>query len=328
MAVRLVLVLIALGALTGCEQLPWSSRNRVDASGPTTPEAAIMPVRPPVPADQIIADVNGAAISKTDVELRLQELKILVANAGQTWTPLSQDQLKGVAEELVNTELMAQDMTARGRDRSLEVQQRWEYLRRGFFAQEWLRWQQEQLSVTGEEVQAYYDQNKMGFREPERRKLRQLVVASEDQASRALAQLHGGATTFEELAQQISVAPTASAGGLLAPWVMRADDKQFAFGSEQEAQDSGVVSLDPALEKIAFAIDQVDHVSSYALGADGRYHIFQLVEQGEARERPITDVWDDIKSFLLAQKLQQALEGLKQPAKIQWFTERLDSVTP
>jgi len=321
-----VIILAAL-VVAGCEQMPWSSKTDVDASGPTTAQSGMAPLRPTVPPTQVVARVNDVLISTTDMELRVQELKALVDSVGESWTPLTEEHMQEVLEELVNTELMAQDAVARGLDRSVDVQQRWEYLRRGFFAQEWLRRQQEQLSVSSEDIQAYYEQNKLGFREPGRVRLRQLVVGTEDQAKRALAQLHGGTMRFEDLTQQISTAPTAADGGMLKPWVMRADEKQFLYGSEQEAEAAGVISLDPALEAAAFAIDQVDNYSGYVKGSDGRFHIFQLAERQEAKQQAIGEVWDNIKAFLQAQKLQGALEALKQSATILRSPERMAEIT-
>lgn len=323
-------VLGMLGVLAaGCDKLQRSTQGKdAQAAGPTTAQSAVTPARLAVPAAQVVATVNGAAVSNTDVSLRTQELKTLVETANQPWTPLTREQLEQVAEELINTELMAQDAVGRGLDRSLEVQQRWEYLRRQFFAQEWLSWQQTQLEVSAPEVQAYYEQNQLGFREPERVHLRQLVVAAEDQAKQALAQLHSGTVRFEELAQQISSAPTAAQGGRLEPWVMRANEKEFLYGSEPEAQAAGVISLDPVLEAAAFAIDRVGSYSSYVKGPDDRFHIFQLVERQEAAQRALTDVWDDIKTFLQTQKLQQALDALKARATVQRSLERLSEGSP
>jgi len=323
-----LLALAMAAVLSGCDQLPWSSKTDVDAGGPTTAQSGIAPVRAPILPSEVVAKVNDVSISRNDIELRLQELKALVESVGETWTPLSDEQLQDVSEELVNTELMAQDAVERGLDRSVDVQRRWEYLRRGFFAQEWLRRQQEQLNVSAEDVQAYYEQNQLGFREPGRIRLRQLVVGSEDQAKRALTQLHSGAVRFEDLAQQISMAPTAGQGGRLEPWIMRADDKVFLYGSDQDAEADGVISLDPALEAAAFAIDQVNNYSSYVKGADGRFHIFQLIERQDEIQQAISDVWDNIKTFLQAQKLQEALEQLKQSATIQRSPERLAGVSP
>jgi peptidyl-prolyl cis-trans isomerase C len=256
----------------------------------------------------------------------VRELKVLLANLGQEWKPLNPEQLKGVTDELVRAELLSQDAASRGLDRQLDVQRRWEVLRRTFFSQEWLTQQREQVSVEAAQVEQFYDQNKLGFREPQRRKLRQLAVATDDEAKRALARLLDGSAEFEALARQISTAPSASAGGLIATWVMRAQEKAARFGSEAQAEAAGVSSLDPALEAAAFAIDQVKGLSNYVKGADNRYHIFQLAERQEERQIPLTEVYDQIKELLMVQRLQEAIETLEKAATVERFPERLDRV--
>ena len=180
--------------------------------------------------------------------------------------------------------------------------------------------------MTPAEVSAYYEQNQLGFRDPERRRLRQLVVSSEEQAKQALAQLHGGAVEFEDLARRTSLGPTASDGGLVKGSVMRANDKAFVFASDAEAEAAGVTNLDPALEAAAFAIDQANGLSSYVKASDGRYHIFQLVERTAPRQRPLSEVSDDIKNFLIVQKLQQTINDLETKAAVERFTDRLEGV--
>jgi hypothetical protein len=280
-----------------------------------------------VPPSELVATVNGAPISKADVELRIQELQALTINLGQTWTPLSPQQVEAVLEELVKTELMHQDAVARGLDRSLETQRRWEFVRRGFFAQEWLRWSQDRLEISPLEVQEYYDQNKQGLRERERRQLRQLTVASEEQAKQALAQLLSGSAEFTALAQQISSGPTKAQGGLIQDWVMKANEKAVEFGSEADAKAAGVTSLDPVLEAAAFAIDQVNGLSNYVKGSDNRFHIFQLVQRQAERQRLLSELSDQIRNFLLAQKLQRAVDELSGKVKIDRFPELLHDIS-
>jgi peptidyl-prolyl cis-trans isomerase C len=309
----------------GCDKLPWSKEPAHAA--PTTAQSGVVPGRPVVAPGDVVATINGVNISKQDVEFRVQELKTLVAGMNRSWTPLTEDQLTGVVDELVNNELMSQDAVARGLDRSTETQRRWEFLRRSFFVQEWVRAKQGQLEVASTEVEEYYEKNKLGFRVPERRKLRQISVASEEQAKRALARLLGEAADFAALAKEMSLAPTAAQGGLIPGWVMRTNEKTFLYRADADAAAADVTSLDPSLEAAAFAIDQVAALSSYVKGSDNRFHIFQLVERDQERTRPLNEVWDQIKNFLLLQTMQRELDALKQRAKVETFPERLATVT-
>jgi len=315
--------------LVGCEQvtaLLGGKKAKAAPSASATAAEPVVPTRPPVAPAEVLATVNGSPISKADIELRLQEFKALTTNLGQPWAPLTPSQLEAGLDELITNELMSQAAVKRGLDRAPETQSRWDYARRQFFAQEWLRWNQARLEVGSAEVEQFYEQNKQGFREPEQRRLRQLVVGSEDEAKRALSRLLAGEVTFTDLAQQISLAPTAAKGGLLEPWVMRANDKAFAYPSEADAEAAGVTSLDPALEAAAFAVNQAEALSSYVKGPDGRFHIFQLVERKEERQRPLSEVWDQVKNFLLLQRLQKEMDALRAEATVQRFPERLEGV--
>jgi peptidyl-prolyl cis-trans isomerase C len=323
---RGVLAAALLALMAGCDRLPWSASSGDDATaspGLTSAQSAVVPARPHVLPTDVLATVNKVPVSKADLAMRLEELQRATALAGQEWTPPTREQLEAVLEELVNTELMSQDAVARGLD-APEVQRRWEYVRRGFLAQEWLRAHERQLDVSKEEVQRYYDDNQAGFRQFGRIQLRQLVVPSEEQAKQALAQLHAGTVQFEGLAKQISTAPTASAGGLLKEGVMRANERLIEFGSDAQAQAEGVIGLDPVLEAAAFAIDAPGHFSSYVKGPDGKYHIFQLVSRQEERQRPLEELWDQIRNFLLVRKLQEQVDALGKQGTIERFPDRLE----
>lgn len=328
-------LLACLIGLAGCDKLPGFSQEtpaspQSTASATSTASsaapAAVTPERPAVAPSDVMATVNGVSISKADLKFRIEELKALLKNAGQAWKPLTAEQLDGLLKEMVNTELMSQDAAARGLGRSAEAQQRWEMIRRNFFAQEWLTWNRTRLEVGSGEVEQYYEKNKLGFREPERRRLRQLTVDSEAQAKQALARLLGDSMDFSELVKQISTGANAPTGGMIPEWVMRANEKAFMYGTDADAKAAGVISLDPALEAAVFAIDQVNGFSNYVKGSDNRYHIFQLVERKEARQRPSSEVWDSIKNFLLVQKLQEAITELKGKAKVEEFPERLTGI--
>ena len=328
--VRPAMALLAAAGLAaaGCERVTslFGGGKPKDASASSTTAPPVAPTRPVVPPAEVLATVNGAPISKADIELRLQEFKALTQNLGQPWTPLTPPQMEAGLDELITNELMSQAAVKRGLDRAPETQSRWDFARRTFFAQEWLRWNQQRLEVGSAEVEQFYEQNKPGFREPERRKLRQLTVGSEEEAKRALSRLLAGEVDFASLAQQISLAPTAAQGGLLERWVMRANEKAFAFASEADAEAAGVISLDPALEAAAFVIDRAEGFSNYVKGPDERFHIFQLVERKDERQRPLSEVWDQVKNFLLLQKLQKEMDGLRAEATVERFPERLEGV--
>lgn len=315
-------------ALAGCDNLPWSQKqDSASADSLAAQHTAAMPERPAVLPNDVLAKVNGQPVSRQDLELRVQELKSMAQAGGEPWAALpaqaaeGQLSLTALLEEQIQAELMSQDTVAHGEAmRSLETQRRWEYLRRRFLAQEWLQRHADAATVTAEEIKQAYDQIRPAM--PERVQLRHIVVATEDDAKRALAQLHGGAVQFAALAQQISSGANAADGGLIPGWVVRAADKDMAEAVFTEP----TTVLEPALEAAAFAIDHDTGISSDVKGADNKYHVFQLVKREAQRVRPLTEVSDQIQQMLQQDKLQAKLNALKEKAAIERFPDRLDSI--
>lgn len=329
--------LIGSLAVAGCENWPWSTTSNsspgTSSASSATPAGAPQPApllslpQPIVPPTEVIAKVNGKVIGKHDVELALQDMRSTIEALGQPWTSLSakdepnQYDLVDLINDLTTAELRAQDVLARGLDRNTDVQQRFRHRFRNFFAQEWVNWQLNRVTVEQTEIDQFYKQNQWGFREPEQIRLRQLVLSSEDQAKAVLVKLLEG-VDFLTVAQQSSLRPEAAQGPLVEQWVMRSGEKAAFAPTETSVRDL----KEPVLEQAAFAIDQVGGVSSYVKGADGNYHVFQLVERKAGRQKPLLEVADNIRNFLRLQKLSQLTEELRTKAQIERFPERLADV--
>lgn len=322
-----VLFMVLVGA-AGCDKLAGIISSSSPKAAVTEPPSNALPLRPHVLPDEILAKVNDRIISARDLELTLQDLKSTTEALGRTWTPLpaeskpDQYDLHDLLDELVVAELRAQDGVARGLDRKTDVQARFWVRYRNFFSQEWVSWQLEQVKqeVSEQEVEQYYTTNKWIFRDPAKIQVRQLMVKSEDQAKAALVKLLEG-VDFATVAQQISIRPEAAQSPLVEQWVMRGAEKA-TFAPNDEA----VRALDPVLEQGAFAIDKPGGISSYLKGADGNFHIFQLVERQDGREKPLAEVADPVRNLLRLQKLSEKSDALRKNAKVNTFAERLSNV--
>ncbi len=321
---RVVLVAVCV-ALAGCEQVStfFSPKPPAGTTAQATPKPAAGStplIQPIVPPAEIIARVNDRLLSKRDMELSIQDIKNTTEALSRTWKPLTEDDLKELAEGLIIGELRAQDALARGVDRQTDVQQRLQHRTRNFFAQEWVAWQLARSTVTQAEIDEFYRANQAGFREPEQIRLRQLVFSSEDQAKAALVKLLEG-VEFATVAQN-SVRPEAATGPLVDQWVLRSNEKAVFAPNNDKVRDL----RDPVLEQAAFAIDKVGGTSSYVKGADGNYHIFQSAERKPGRQRPLLEVTDNIRNFLQLRKIEQATEELKTKAKLERSPENLKTV--
>jgi parvulin-like peptidyl-prolyl isomerase len=313
---------------TGCERWPWEPKAAATPAVPAEapPQAPAMPWHGNVPAHELVAKANQGSLSVTDVELAVREVRQLMEAYGQEWKPLStqdlgdQMDLHDIVNNLVDTELKAQDARGRGLDRGAEVQQRLAYLQRGFYAQEWERAMREQSAPTEEEIHAFYEQSKAMFVDPERIRVRQIVAASLSEAESVRSQVITGAD-FAALARSVSVGAGKEEGGDIG-WHMRAFDlerlRQLGMAPAEQV-------FFPQLEPLAFALD-VKQVSQPVKGPDGRFYLVQLEERTAAKQQTELEMHDGIKELLTLNKMQETLKGLRDKAKIESFPERLEDV--
>lgn len=321
---------LVLMLLAGCDQVPWKPREESASPSTATAATASQPAAVPgllIPEAERVASVNEAVLSMTDMELAVRELKQVMQAYQQPWQPLQAEEradaldLTDLLNNLIETELKAQDAKSRGLNRRTEIQRRYAYLERAFYAQEWDRWQREQAASSEDDIHRFYEQNKAGFVEPERIRLNQIVTETLAQAEAARAQAVQGAV-FAQLALEQSVGPGKEQGGDIG-WFLRALDHERLrlLGS---APTEGVIF--PQLEPVAFALD-VNQVSQPVKGPDGKLYIVQLVERKAARQQTELEVRDAIRELLLLQRRQQQLEELRRKARLTEFEERLGNVT-
>ncbi len=324
-ALFLAIAMSVTGA--GCKfRLPWESQET-----PAPQAAAATASKQPEPRIQVpetkrLANVNQQPITLTDLETAIQELKQLSKAYNQEWKTLSSDDdpnaldLNDILNNLVILELKAQDAQARGLDRKQDVQQRWAYLQRNFLAQEWDRSKQDTVAPSDDEIQKTYEQYKLGFLDPERIEVRQIVTASLADAEGVRARAVQGAV-FQQLAAEVSLGEGKERGGD-AGWYLREIDKNRLSAMGMSPTENVFF---PQLEPVAFALEK-DQISQPVKGPDGRYYVLQLVERKPARQRTEVEVHDQIKASLAVQKVQEQIELLKKKADIKTFPDRLSTV--
>lgn len=319
-------VLLAAGvalAGSGCDRKPEAASPKASTAG----SKMTQPSTAPYVSDQdLVARVNGAAISTTDVEVATQELKRLVQAYQQKWETLPAEAIEGkldltdVVESLRDSELKAQDAKTRGLDTKTDTRRRFAYLQRSFFAQEWDRWQRERAKPTEEQVHAFYEQNKAGFIEPERIRVRQIVTESQGEAESVRTKAVAGAD-FTQLARDFSTGAGREEGGDIG-WHVR---EVFMRILTTMGRAQGEKTFFEQLEPVAFALE-TGQVSMPVKGPDNKYYIVKLEERIPQKQRAELEVRDDITEMLTLQKIQETMKELRDKATTQTFPERLTNV--
>jgi len=146
--------------------------------------------------------------------------------------------------------------------------------------------------VPSAEVRRYYQENPQEFQRPEQVRVRQIVLATEDEAQKVLDQLLNEKADFAALARQKSTAPEAEEGG---------DLGYFAMGEM------------PGEFNVVFGLPR-GGVSSVVKSPYG-YHIFKLEEKRKAGKTGLDEASRDIAEKLARQKqdtrYQQWLKELR-----------------
>jgi peptidyl-prolyl cis-trans isomerase C len=146
------------------------------------------------------------------------------------------------------------------------------------------------VSVSPSEIRRYYEANPQEFEKPEQVRVRQIVVASEEEARKVLEQLQTGNADFASLARQKSTAPEAEKGG---------DLGYFAMGEM------------PAEFNVVFGLPK-GGISGIVKSPYG-YHIFKLEDRRKAGKESLEDSRKEITEKLRRMKEDERFK--------QWYKE-------
>jgi len=141
------------------------------------------------------------------------------------------------------------------------------------------------VTVSEEEIAAYYQEHRDTFDRPEQVRARQIVIASEAEGQRILGLLRQG-ESFAEMARQYSLSPDGEQGG---------DLGFFARGE-----------MPPEFDAVVFSLP-VGRLSDLVKSEYG-FHIFLVEERRKAMRLGLDDVRDEIRSGLRAEKEDRAYQ--------------------
>jgi len=319
------LVLVALGA---CSKTSSSASSTAAAASPDAAPAqeAVKPV--PAELPEIVARVNGEAITRADLQKAVQTIE--AQNGGEV-PPEQRDRvLRGVLDQLVSFKLLTQE--ARGRNLTVaetDIDARMSQLQSQFPSEEAFRQalQQQQMTteqlrsdaraemlvtkmlqtdiepkvaVTAAQVQDFYDKNPDRFKQAERVRASHILLRVPEQADEAtraavrsraanvLKEVRAG-KDFADLARQYSEDPgSAPSGG---------DLNYFQRGQMVGPFDTAV---------FAMKVGDVSEIVETQFGL----HIIRLADRQPERVVPLDEVRTQVQQFLENQARQDQTQAL------------------
>jgi len=232
--------------------------------------------------------VNGTAIPRSRLDYMMRQQ---VARGA----PDNEQTRNGVREDLINRELVAQEAARSGSAKRQEVQLQLEMARQEVLVGAYINEYMKKNAVTDADVQQEYDRARAQAGTTEYH-ARHILLESEEQANRVLAELKKGGK-FDELARKSSKDEgTRERGGDLDWNVPAAFDK--AFSDAMVRLEKGQITSAPVQSRFGF-------------------HIIQLEDQRAVNFPPLAQVRPQIQQRLARQKVEALVRDLRAKAKVE-----------
>ncbi len=237
---------------------------------------------------QTLAEVNGSIITTADFKKEVGNLPPYLKPMAET-----PEGKKELLDTMIIREIMLQQAQKDGLDKSQEVADKLEELKKRVIVEAFLKKKVEaETNIADADLRKFYDQNKDKFKTGEQVRASHILVKSEKEAQDIQAQIKKGGN-FEELAKKNSIDAAGAKGGDLG-W--------FGKGS-----------MIPEFEKVVFGMKEGE-ISGIVKTKFG-YHIIKLTGRRPAGIRPFDEVKEQIKAALLPEKQQAVFQKVKEDLK-------------
>lgn len=204
--------------------------------------------------------------------------------------------------QMVRRILLYQEALKRGIDKNPDIVKALEKTKEDLLVVEIVREEAGKVAATSAEIEGFYNTNKDQLKEPEKRQIREIVVATEPEARDVLVQLLQGAD-FSTLAKERSKSASAKDGGDLG-WIEKDNNKNPA--------QFNAVAFSDTLE--------VGKISSiFKVGDD--YYVIKLEKKVGGKQKTLSELRDDIERLITVSNQQKRIDDLvgklSQNAKIE-----------
>lgn len=298
------LFFILYSILVGCDKIDFLKPKKIAKESTVTS---------PIVKGTVIAKVNNLSITleelnryidiyNVSLDLR-QDLSADQKKAEKIDT--REKKIKYLKDLLIRQAVFYQAALDRGLDRKEELIQILERYKIAMLAQEMQNEIVKNLDVSSAEIEEAYKNNRDLFKEPESRRIREIVTKREEEARQILIELLQGAD-FSSIAKTRSIAESAKNGGDLG------DIKRGQRGEQFLNFDD--VAFSPALQQGA--------ISSVFKEPQG-YYVIKVEGIKEGKQLSVFEVWDTLKALILADRqrteLDRVYSQLSREAKIEIY---------
>ena len=247
-------------------------------------------------SSKVLAVVNGKSITQKDFDDR-------VANISPAMKQVIMERKKEFLSEMILETLFLEEAAKKNIANDPEVKKLVNEAKKKIMIARLMDIEaQAKASVTNEEIEKFYNDNKDKFQSPLQIRASQIQLETKEKAEEVLAKLKKG-ENFEQLAKEYSVDQTKDRGG---------DVGYFMKGQ-----------LIPEFENACFNMNkgETSGVVKTPLG----YHIIKITDMQEARLLTLDEVREAIKNQIMANKKREAMakfiQELRDKSKIKIMDE-------
>jgi len=298
---NIIIFLITLSffsaGLAGCDLLKTTK-----SAATQKPPAAAAAVK-----GTVVAKVNNISITLEDLNLEIDAYNAMVPADKPELKINSRDKkIDYLKNELMRRTMLYQMALDRGLDRNEDVTKALEKTKMDLLVVQLVRDETTKIDVTSKEIEDFYNKYKEQYKEPEERRIREIVVGTEQDAKSILIELLQG-SDFATLAKDRSKAGNAKDGG----------DMGFV----------GKGKYFPQFDEVVFSENlEVGKTSNIFKGPEG-YYIVKLEGKRGGKQKPLSELWEDIKRGLTflkqQQKIDELIEKLSRQAKIEVYESQI-----
>jgi peptidyl-prolyl cis-trans isomerase C len=285
---RLVVAALLVGLLlSGCDNIPLFKSKGAKKKAKTGPPAG----------ERVVAKVGDFYITSDELNREVENYNTLITAQGRPQDKIDtvDKKISYLRNEVVRKYILYEEALKRDYGKKSDIAKELENAKVTLLVSALLRDELERVDVSSKEVEDFYNQNKEYLKEPQQRRVREIVTSSEDEAKQVYIELLKG-SDFSTMARQSSKAASKDNGGDIGFLTLEPDPaKRVRFDKFYE------MAFSPSLE--------AGGISSIFKGVDG-YYIIKVESIKETEAKSLSELWDNIKSLLLFEKQQKAIADL------------------
>jgi parvulin-like peptidyl-prolyl isomerase len=282
--------------VVGCDKKPSPQPGAATTAASAAPEKLSPELRA-----KVLAKVGKRTITLGEYAATLERMDEFERLRYQ-----SPERRKKLLDEMIKAELLAQEAERRGLHEKPETQARLRQMLRDELLSRVRNELPKPADLPESEVRRYYTEHRAEFRDPERRRVAHIVLASRPKAEAVLEQARSASPS--EWGKLVKLHSLDKSGDKAHP-----DPPELAgdLGIVSNTEPSDNPRVPEAVRKALFEIERIGGVYPKLVESDGKFHILRMIGKTEARDRTFAEAERAIRVAIVQRKIREREKELE-----------------